>query len=357
MRIRTVILILILLLLVVIVALAVMRPPSSKKDADIVWGLTFSPRFSEYLELDWKKVYQAMLDDLNPPLLRIPFYWDDIEEAEGVFNFEKYDYMMYEADRRDIRITPVLGIRVPRWPECHIPKWAAGLTTSEQRERVLGVIRESILRYKHLKTIEMWQVENEPFLSQFGICPPLNPDDLDKEIALVRVLDPERRILVTDSGELSKWTDAAKRGDVFGTTMYFIVWSNFWSDYLGYIDYRLPVQFFWLKANIVHLLYGADKRIIIAELQSEPWLPWGPWGPGFLKRLSFEEQDQSLSIAQFYHNIEFARDVGFPEVYLWGVEWWYSMKVNYDRPEFWSAAKGVFDGSARPAIPDPRAEQ
>ena len=35
------------------------------------------------------------------------------------------------------------------------------------------------------------------------------------------------------------------------------------------------------------------------------------------------EQYKSMNMDTFRNNIDFARRVGFPEVYLWGVEWWY----------------------------------
>jgi len=36
------------------------------------------------------------------------------------------------------------------------------------------------------------------------------------EIALVRAKDPSRKVIVTDSGELSFWISAAKRADILG---------------------------------------------------------------------------------------------------------------------------------------------
>ena len=153
---------------------------------------------------------------------------------------------------------------------------------------------------------------------------------LEKEIDLVRSLDPNHPIIITDSGELSVWFRAAKRADIFGTTIYRIVWNK----YTGYVKYPLPPKFFWLKANFIRLFYP-EKPIIVSELQAEPW------GPKQIYEMSFAEQSKSMNLKQFYDNMEYAKEVGFPEIYLWGAEWWYWLKVKHNQPEIWEAAKTV----------------
>jgi len=336
---RTIILLILLVLVIVVLGLSFKRPPSAS--GDIVWGVTFSHMFAQELGLDWKETYLAILDELQPKLLRLPVYWNNVEPEEGVLYFADYDFMFKEAAKRNVSVIPVLGKRVPRWPECHVPEWAKTYSKEDQQEGVRRVIFETVERYKHLKAISAWQVENEPFLRYFGICPPLDREAFDREIEFVRFLDPTRPIVVTDSGELSVWLPAAKRADIFGTTMYRIVWSERWSPYLGYITYPLPPKFFWLKANLVHALYGGDKPITVSELQAEPW------GPGYLSGLTAEEQGKSMSIEQFHDNIAYAREVGFPEVYLWGVEWWYALKTKHGQSAYWDAARDVIASSGK----------
>ncbi|MEI9966698.1 MAG: glycoside hydrolase family 2 TIM barrel-domain containing protein [Candidatus Moraniibacteriota bacterium] len=93
---------------------------------------------------------------------------------------------------------------MPRWPECHIPAWAAGDTAMRQGA-LLDFMDETVRRYRDNGAVAFWQVENEPFLSQFGECPPLDVNFLESEISLVKALDPTRPVIVTDSGELSLW--------------------------------------------------------------------------------------------------------------------------------------------------------
>ncbi len=52
------------------------------------------------------------------------------------------------------------------------------------------------------------------------------------------------------------------------------------------------------------------KKIIIIELQTEPWAPKG------IVETSLEEQYKSMSPEQFRKNVEFVRGVEFSEAYL-----------------------------------------
>lgn len=294
---------------------------------DIQWGVAFSRIFAEEMGLDWREAYIAILDDLRPQSIRLPIYWTDVEEDRGVYNFEDYDWMINETANRNIGLILVVGRKLPRWPECHEPRWIKDKEMVERNEELLKYISTVVTRYKDKPNIYAWQVENEPFLL-FGECPKLDAEFLDKEIALVRALDTNRPIIITDSGELSIWFSAYKRADIFGTTMYRIVWS----DTFGHIKYPLPPKFFWLKTNLVRLFYP-EKPIIVSELQAEPW------GPKLIYETPLEFQALSMNMTQFRDNIQYARDVGFSEVYLWGAEWWYWMKEKHQRPEFWNTAK------------------
>jgi len=298
---------------------------------DIQFGVSFSKVFAEKMGLNWRDAYLAILDDLRPKSLRLPVYWNDVERESGAYNFDEYDFMINEAENRNINLILVVGRKLPRWPECHEPLWTENKETEIKNRELLKFIEKTVLRYRDYKNIYGWQVENEPFLP-FGECPSADADFLDKEINLVHSLDGARPVITSDSGELGLWFRSAKRGDIFGTTMYRIVWHK----YFGYIKYPLPPKFFWLKANFVRLFYK-DKPILVSELQAEPW------SPRMLNETSFEEQAISMDLNKFYDNINYARQVGFSPVYLWGAEWWYLLKVENDRPEFWEAAKNILN--------------
>lgn len=317
-----------------------LRPPQAT--GGTVFGVTFSHIFAEHLGLPWRETYVAILDDLGARNVRIPVYWPEVEFERGNFNFSDYDFMMNEAGKRDGKVTLVVGTRVPRWPECHVPDWTLHLDTIAREKAQLREITAVVERYKHNPTLVRWQVENEPFLPHFGECPPPDAEALDAEIQLVKFLDPSRPVIVTDSGELSIWASAYKRADIFGTTMYRTVWSGIFSPTLGYITYPLPPKFFWLKTNIVRAFYG-NKPIIVSELQAEPW------GPEFFRiaKMTPAERAYTMSIDQFADNLRYARQTGFPEVYMWGVEWWYMLKTKEGDTSYWDLARDAISHSLK----------
>ncbi len=321
---------------ILLIALGLFMLAFSGKPKDLatgteIFGVTFSQIYAQDMGLDWRETYTALLDDLGIKHLRIPAYWTKIELTENTFDFIDLDWQIQEAQKRQADIVLAVGYKVPRWPECHIPDWARAKPRAEFEQTVLREIETIVMRYRDNPAISRWQVENEPFLN-FGICPPFDAAFLDKEIALVRSLD-SRPVIVTDSGELSTWIQASKRADIFGTTMYRTIWNN----YVGQFTYPLPPEFFHFKANVARA-FGDVKKIIVIELQAEPW------GPGLAYALPPEVEAQSFSPEKFRATMDYAKTVGFPEAYLWGGEWWYFKKTKGD-DRFWNIAKEVFSQS------------
>ena len=187
------------------------------KPAPDFFGITFSTKFTKQLELDWQETYLALLDDLNVKQVRIPVYWDEIEATESVYDFSVYDYLLNEGAKRDVNFILAIGRRVPRWPECHSPAWLNLKNELGVKVATLKMLKTVVERYRHYDNIEYWQVENEPFLGSFGVCPPFDHGFFKQEIDLVRSLD-ERPIIITVSGEMSWWREEAKIGDILGTT-------------------------------------------------------------------------------------------------------------------------------------------
>lgn len=300
------------------------------------YGVTFSYSWSAKLGLDPQQTYLAILDDLKVKNLRLPFYWSEIEKEEGKYNFDDFDWQINEAEKRGIKIIAAIGYKLPRWPECHEPEWARNQKSKIKNKKLLNYIETTVNRYKNSSAIWAWQVENEPFLS-FGECPELDEELLDKEIALVRSLDPAvagRPIIITESGELSTWHRGAKKADILGTTMYRVIWHPR-IPFGGYLKYPLPPAFFQFKANIVKI-FAPIKKIIVVELQTEPW------GPKQLYEAPLDQQFSHFDFQQFKENINYVQKVGFPEVYFWGVEWWYWLKQKQNHPEFWEEARKLF---------------
>lgn len=295
------------------------------------WGVNFSQKQAESLDLDWKETYLALINDLGAKKIKIASYWDLLEPEKNEYNFEDLDWELKEAEKNNVEILLVMGMKTPRWPECHIPPWAKNLSKEVQQERILKLLEKVVLRYENSPVISAWQVENEPFFP-FGECPWQDEVFLKREIELVKSLDSKKRpVVVTESGEFPFWFKVAEFGDVVGVTMYRKVWFH---QFKFYFPYPFPPVFYSRKAQIIKTLFR--KEVIGVELQAEPW------GPQLLCDSPLFEQEKSLDLVQMKKNIEFAGKSGLREHYLWGSEWWYWMKKEQGRPEFWQEARKLF---------------
>lgn len=292
-------------------------------------GVTFSARYAQDIGLNWKEAYIATLDDLQAKRIRIPVYWDLAEAEEGKYDFSDVDWQLNEAQKRNAEIILTVGQKVPRWPECFIPQWA-GINDQKRKESLAKFVEVSVNHFKSFPAVKYWQVENEPFLD-FGVCPKPDVGLIDKEIEIVRKNDGSRKIIITDSGELSFWISAAKRADIFGTTMY----RDVVSARFGSLTYPIGPNFFKFKQLIIKLFAGQDNAIVV-ELQGEPWLQ------GQTTSFSLEDQLKSLNENKLKDNVQFAKNSGFSQIYLWGVEWWYYLKVQKEYPQIWEEAKNIF---------------
>ena len=321
-------------LAVAIVLVLIFSIPTISKPSKITYGVSFSKFHSDELGLDWKETYEAILTDLDIKHIRLSAHWPMVEKLEGEFNFTELDYQIRRAKEESANVILVVGRRAPGWPECHVPDWAHDLSVVEQQEKISVYITAVVERYKDESHIDYWQVENEIFLAHFAseICPEINVSFFESEVELVKSIDPDTPVLITDSGEFGSWFSAYKRGDVFGTTMYLYIWSPRW----GALKYPVYPGFFFFKQNMVRLVYG-DKYLILAELGLEPWLLTP------IAEAPIELQMDRMGIDKFKETISFASKTRFDMQYLWGVEWWYWMKKNHDDDRFWEESRLLFD--------------
>ncbi len=293
-------------------------------------GVTYTPRYAQSLGLDPKITYIQMLDDLNPKTIRLPIYWDELQKNPGGFDFSKTDYYVKQAEQRKIKLTLVIGYKVPRYPECYIPSWARNMTPVEFNRAVFNEIGAVVDHYKDSPSVDVWQIENEP-LFPFGVCPPVSLDRLKQEIAVVHQLDPKHPVMVTDSGEFGLWLNVAKISDIVGTTLY----RRTLAPYVPQFKSPLPPFFYQLKGMLVHLFYP-KKRIFVSELQEEPW------SNRPLTKTPYSLQTESFPLEDLGDNITFSRQAGFDTIYVWGAEWWYYLKAT-GHPEYLNKAIMIFN--------------
>jgi len=314
----------------------------AKVSKNITWGVDFSQMQAESLSLDWKQAFLAIINDLGVKNIKLHTQWDWVEGVQGKFYFEDIDWQLQQAKQNGAKIIYVLGMKSGRWPECHIPTWAQGLSEQQQKEAILNYITEVVKRYKGNKAIIYWQVENEPFL-KFGQCPSWYDKDAEfikQEVALVKSLDPSRQVIVSESGELSLWTKAAKVADVVGVTMYRKAWldtSTYGLPIDGldfYATYPFSPAFYARKAGIIKTMF--NKKVMCVELQAEPW------GPKPIYNSPLSEQYKTMNPDLFLKNVEFAKETGLDTFYFWGAEWWYWLKEKQDQPQIWQEAQKLF---------------
>jgi hypothetical protein len=289
------------------------------------YGFTFSEKYARELRLNPHETLEKIFLELNLRKVRLIAYWDDIQKDEENLDFSVLDWQIEMAKKYNAEIILVVGKRVPRWPECHIPYWALNLKKEIQEEKLLNFIEEVVKRYKDDGAIKVWQVENEPFLTGFAkqYCGVFDKKFLEKEIDLVRQLDSETPILLTDSGELSLWTKAYKRADHFGSTFYVYVANEFFEDVRSFMSHN----FYRYKLFLMKLFYG-EKPSYFIEVSIEPWLTKP------IIQTSFGEQLQKMNVKRAEIILRIASQAGFTEQYLWGPEWWYYLKKN-GHPELW----------------------
>jgi len=289
-------------------------------------GATFSKKYATELGLDWREAYIATLDDLGVRALRIPVYWDEVELQPGEFDFSDVDWQLEEAGKRDAKVILAVGLKVPRWPECHQPNWTDGIDEQALRARTMIMLEAVVRHFSRSPNFVAWQVENEPFFP-FGECPKIDRLQLITEVDLVKTFD-SRPVVITDAGELSDWIRAASIGDILGISTYRDVWNR----YLGHLFWPISPKWYATRLKAVRPLV---QDVFVSELQTEPW------SPGPIRDWDIEEQKKHMNPKKLNDNMAFVRRMGVSEVYVWGVEWWYWMKTQ-GHPEMWEAGQAIF---------------
>ncbi|HLD51093.1 hypothetical protein A3K34_01785 [candidate division WWE3 bacterium RIFOXYC1_FULL_40_10] len=308
------------------------------KPADnITYGVNFSSKYAKEIGLDWKKAYIQILDELKVKKLRVVAYWDEIEPKQGLRDFSDVKWQLEEARKRDAKVILAIGRKVPRFPECHEPKWWSSESEwGTKEDLLLAYISAGVTELKQFDNIEVWQVENEPHFP-FGLCDKVPSDLIQREIKVVRSID-NRPVITQDSGEGGFWVPSYKQADYLGISMYRKVWFDFWGlvsrDRLTYFKYPISHGYYKIKADLLGI---PAKNIIITELQGEPW------GSKETTKLTTSEKNETMSPKDFTDTLEYSRKSGFSQIYVWGAEWWFWEKEHNNNSFYWETAKHLFD--------------
>lgn len=304
------------------------------KDEPLKYGTTFIPNYARHFGLEPKETMDALIHDMGFERFRLVSYWKDIEKTPGTYDFSELDWQMKKAEEAGVEVNLSVGLRQPRWPECHMPDWARAQPYEQWYPELKKFMTATVERYKDSPALVSYQVENEFFMTVFGDCPDFTRDRLIEEVELVRSLDPDEKIIITRS---NNWGGVPVRGpvpDEFGVAVYKRVWDN--NITMRYFEYPYPSWFYGSLAGFGELISG--KPLYIHELQMEPWLPSGK-GFEINDVNTIPEQNKSMNAERLDERFEYAEKTGMRTIDTWGAEWWYWRKVKANDPSLWDTAK------------------
>jgi hypothetical protein len=299
----------------------------------LVVGTSFIPAYAESFGLDAKETMDALINDLGVRHFRLVSYWDQLEPEQGRYDFTLLDWQFRKAEAVNAKVTLSLGLRQPRWPECHMPSWAEGKPQSVWQPQLERFMAAVVNRYKDSPSLDSYQVENEYFLMGFGICTNFDRSRLVSEYNLVKRLDPSHKAIVARSNNAMGWPVGDPTPDEYGISIYKRVWSPVVDRY---IEYPFPAWFYGFVGGWEKLMTGKD--LMIHELQAETW------PPNFqrIQDTPLAEQNKSFDAGRFKSRVEFGKGTGMREMYLWGSEYWYYRKVKLNDTTLWDTAIQAF---------------
>lgn len=304
------------------------------------YGVTFIPSYAEYFGLNAQETMQAIIDDLHVKSFRLVSYWEDIEATPGVYDFTKLDWQFAKANAAGAKISLAIGLRQPRWPECHSPAWVKQETKDVWYPQLKQVMQKVIERYRNNPALESYQLENEFFLTVFGECTDFDRDRLVDEAKFVKSLDANHTLIISRSNNALGLPVGQPTPDKFGVSVYKRVWDKTITK--RYFEYPFPAWFYGFLAGAGEIVTGKD--MIIHELQAESWLPDGY----DMRTAPLAEMNKSLNAKRLKQRFDYGKASGIKEIDLWGVEWWYFRKVKLHDDSLWKVTEQEFLGNTGP---------
>ncbi len=301
-------------------------------------GVTFIPDYAQSLGLNPEKTMDALLG-IGVKQFRLVSYWDDVEPSPGHYDFSQLDWEFQKAEQAHAKIILTVGLRQPRWPECHAPSWVNTTAPDGQWEPQLEAYMTKVIkRYKNSPSLESYQVENEYFLKGFGNCQNFDRQRLVSEYNLVKRLDPNHPVIISRSNNAIGFPTGQPRPDEFGISVYKRVWDANFSH--RYLEYPYPAWYYGFLAGVQKIFLHRD--MMIDELQAEAWPPDGKT----IQQTSLAEQNKSINAHRLRDRFEYGKATGMKSIDLWGAEYWYYRKVILHDPSLWNVAKQEFQSSS-----------
>lgn len=306
----------------------------SEKSKPLEQGVSFIADYASSLGLDPQQTMDALLG-IGVKHFRLVSYWSDMEPSPGHYDFSQLDWEFHKAEAAHAQIILTVGLRQPRWPECHSPSWVDTSQPDSQWQTQLETFMKKVIeRYKDSPSLQAYQLENEYFLKGFGNCTNFDRQRLVSEYNLVKATDPDHPIIVGRSNNAIGFPAGQPQPDEFSISVYKRVWDGNFSH--RYIEYPWPAWYYgWLAGTQKIFLH---KDMIITELQAEAWPPDGKT----IQQTSLAEQNKSLNAKRLKDRFQYGRATGMRQIYLWGAEYWYYRMVKLHDPSLWNVAKQEF---------------
>lgn len=201
-----------------------------------------------------------LMNEAGIGMARFDFLWEDIEPAQGRFDFEKYDLIVEVLSRHNIKILGILNYSTSWAAAC--PDWNC---VPKDNELFVNYAVRVIGRYKD--RVKHWEVWNEPDSSTYWS----QQDGLKSYCALLKevyqaakLADPDCKIL---NGGLALGLSSVNRLYDNGAKEYFDILNIHFFENPLYPNRVKAVTAYPKLARKVMLRNGdADKEIWITEI-------------------------------------------------------------------------------------------
>jgi hypothetical protein len=297
-------------------------------------GVSFVPDYAQSLGLDPEATMDGLIS-IGAKEFRLTSYWSDSERTQGQYDFTQLDWQFKKAEAAHANVTLAIGLRQPRWPECHMPGWALNEPASVWEPQLEQYMTAVISRYKDSPSLQSYQLENEYFNRAFGGCTNFDRNRLVREFNLVKKADPNHTVIISRSNNGIGIPLGAPTPDLYGVSVYKRVWDAGLTH--RYLEYPFPAWYYAFLAGLQKIHDG--RGMIVHEMQAEAWAPNGK----SLTEISLAEQNKSLNAERLQGRFEYGKATGLSEVDMWGGEYWYYRLTVLHDPSLWNVARQEFN--------------
>ncbi|HEX4774370.1 MAG TPA: beta-galactosidase [Candidatus Saccharimonadales bacterium] len=309
----------------------------SERNLPLQMGVSFIPDYAQSLGINPQQTMDALIG-IGVKQFRLVSYWSDGEPQPGHYDFSQLDWEFHKAEAAHAKIILTVGLRQPRWPECHAPGWADTSKPDSQWQPQLETYMQKVIeRYKNSPSLQSYQLENEYFLQGFGSCTNFDRQRLISEDNLIKRLDPKHPIIIGRSNNSLGFPTGQPQPDEFSISIYKRVWDAGVTH--RYLEYPQPAWFYGFLAGTQKIFLHKD--MVIGELQAEAWPPNGQT----IQQTSLAEQNKSLDAKRLKDRFQYGQATGMKQIELWGAEYWYYRLTVLHDPSLWHVAQQEFSKS------------